>query len=106
MVVVPKTQRDYTKPAMLSASITAGGHPTTAPLSEAAANASRPEYFRLPKSGGDPYFGFGRSFYYAGEQRGYWRLVRIRERGKLRGVTLIPYDAIAAFVRQQVEAAA
>ena len=81
-----------------------GGHPLAAPLSEAAANTSRPEYFRLPKSGGDPYFGFGRSFYYVGEQRGYWRLVRIRERGKLRGVTLIPYDAVATFVRSQMEA--
>ena len=80
-----------------------GGHPLTAPLSEAAANASRPEYFRLPKSGGDCYFGLGRSFYYVGEQRGYWRLVRIRERGKLRGVTLVPYDAVAAFVRSQME---
>jgi len=80
-----------------------GGHPLTAPLSEAAANASRPEYFRLPKSGGDRYFGLGRTFYYVGEQRGYWRLVRIRERGKLRGVTLVPYDAVSAFVRSQME---
>ena len=65
--------------------------------------ASRPEFYRLPKSGGDPYFGFTRSFYYEGENRGYWKLARIRERGKLRGVTLIPYDAVAAFVRKQME---
>ena len=79
---------------------------TIVPPSEAAARASqRPEFFRLPKSGGDPYFGFGRSFYYEGEQRGYWRLVRIRERGKLRGVTLIPYDAVSAFVHKQMEGA-
>jgi hypothetical protein len=71
---------------------------TVAP-SEAALNASRPETFRLPKSGGDPFFGFSRSFYYEGEQRGYWRLIRIRERGKLRGITLVPYDAILTFVR-------
>jgi hypothetical protein len=73
--------------------------------SEAALSASqRPETFRLPKSGGgDPYFGFTRSFYYEGEQRGYWRLIRIRERGKLRGVTLIPFDAVARFVREQME---
>ena len=65
----------------------------------------RPEFFRLPSSGGgDPYFGFRRSFYYAGEQRGYWKLARIRERGKLRGVTLVPYDAVAAFVRSKMEA--
>jgi hypothetical protein len=85
--------------------IKSGKHPaiTVAP-SEAALSASqRPETFRLPKMGGDPFFGFGRSFYYRGEQLGYWRLIRIRERGKLRGITLVPYDAVAAFVRSQME---
>ena len=65
----------------------------------------RPEFFRLPKSGVDPHFGFCRSYYYAGEERGYWKLVRIRARGKLRGVTLIPYDAVARFVRSQMKGA-
>ena len=77
--------------------------------------AARPEFYRLPKAPSkedrekgkscerDPYFGFSRTFYYEGEARGYWRLVRIRERGKLRGVTLIPYDAVSAFVRSQME---
>ena len=60
----------------------------------------RPEFFRLPKgSGGDPFFGFTRTFYYEGEKRGWWKLARIRQRGKLRGVTLIPYDAVAGFIR-------
>jgi hypothetical protein len=73
--------------------------------SEAASSASqRPEYFRLPKSGVDPHFGFSRSFFYEGEARNYWRLVRIRARGKLRGITLVPYDAVAKFVREQTEA--
>jgi hypothetical protein len=73
--------------------------------SEAALSASRPETFRLPKpnSGGDPDFHFTRSYYYEGEQRGYWRLIRIRERGKQRGVTLVPYDQVAAFVHKQME---
>jgi len=76
----------------------------TTPLREAAARASqRPEFFRLPKSGGDPFFGFTRSFYYRGEELGYWRLIRIRETGKQRGVTLVPYDQVAAFVRKQLE---
>jgi hypothetical protein len=81
---------------------------TTAPLSEGAARPSQfpPEFFRLPKSGGDPYFGLGRSYYYQGEQLGYWRLVRIRQRGKLRGITLVPYDAVADFIRNQGRAAA
>jgi hypothetical protein len=89
--------------------IKTGEHPatTTVPPREAAASASqRPECFRLPKSGGDPYFGFTRSFYYEGENRGYWTLIRIRERGKLRGVTLVPYDVVAAFVRKKAEATA
>ena len=84
--------------------IETGRHPNTAPLSEAAARASRPEFYRLPSVGGDPHFGFTRSFYYEGENRGYWKLARIRERGKLRGVTLVPYDSVAAFVRSQMEA--
>ena len=78
------------------------------PRSEGADGPSqtRPEFFRLPKCGGDPYFGLGRSYYYKGEKHGYWRLVRIRQRGKLRGVTLVSYDAVAAFVRKQMEAGA
>ena len=67
-------------------------------------SVSRPEFFRLPSvGGGDPYFGFTRTYYYEGEKRGYWKLARIRERGKLRGVTLVPFDAVAAFVRSQMD---
>jgi hypothetical protein len=86
--------------------IDTGWHPVTQlpPRSEGAARPSqRPEFFRLPKSGGDPYFGLGRSYYYEGEKRGYWRLVRLRERGKLRGITLVPFDAVSSFVRSQAE---
>ena len=74
--------------------------------SEAALSASRPETFRLPKAAErDPFFGFSRAFYYEGEQRGYWRLIRIRERGKQRGITLIPFDAVARFIRKQMDGA-
>jgi len=73
---------------------------------QTSAPSLRPEFFRLPSAGcGDPFFGFTRTFYYEGERREYWKLVRIRERGKLRGVTLIPFDTVAAFVRSQIEAA-
>ena len=66
--------------------------------------ASRPEFYRLPRGGGgDPFFNLTRTFYYEGEARGYWKLARIRERGKLRGVTLVPYDAVAAFIRSKIE---
>jgi hypothetical protein len=82
-----------------------GAHPaiSTAPRSEGADRPSQcpPEFFRLPKSGGDPYFGLGRSYYYEGEKRGYWRLVRLRGRGKLRGITLVPFDVVSSFVRSQ-----
>ena len=71
---------------------------------EAAQSASRPETFRLPKAAErDPFFGFSRTFYYEGEHRGYWRLIRIRERGKLRGVTLVPFAAVARFVHEQMD---
>jgi len=89
--------------------IETGGHPATqtVPRSEGTDRPSQcqPEFFRLPKSGGDVHFGLGRSYYYEGEKRGYWKLARIRERGKLRGVTLVPYDAVAAFVRSKMEEA-
>ena len=75
---------------------------TEQPLNEGAASPlQRPEFFRLPKAGGDPYFGLGRSYYYEGEKNGNWKLVRLRQRGKLRGVTLVPYDAVATFIRNQ-----
>ena len=74
-------------------------------LPQTSAALQRPEFFRLPASGsGDPYFGLSRTYYYEGEKRGYWRLARIRERGKLRGVTLVPYDAVSAHIRSQMEA--
>jgi len=65
----------------------------------------RPEFFRLPSVRGDPYFGFSRAFYYNGEKRGWWKLARIREEGKDRGVTLVPYAVVLAFVRGQVKGA-
>ena len=74
--------------------------------SEAALSASqRPEFFRLPKpkTGGDPYFHFTRSYYYEGEKNGWWKLVRLRKRGTQRGVTIVPFDQVAAFVRKQMD---
>jgi hypothetical protein len=79
----------------------APAHSQIGATSESQLALARPEFFRLPSRGGDPYFGITRSFYYEGEKRGYWRLVRLRERGKRRGVTLIPYDAVSSFVRSQ-----
>jgi hypothetical protein len=60
----------------------------------------RPQYFRLPPPGeADPHFGFSRSFYYCGEQRGWWRLIRLCSEGKSRGVTVVSFGDVLAFVR-------
>lgn len=69
-------------------------------------SSTKPEFFRLPSRGPDPHFGLTRPFYYAAEKRGDIQLVRIRERGKVRGITLVPYDAISAFIRAQAGKAA
>jgi hypothetical protein len=75
----------------------------TLPNPEAA--ALRPETFRLPKPGfSDPFFGFSRSFYYTLEQRGLLKLIRIRDEGKDRGVTLVPYTDVWNFVQAQMNA--
>ena len=58
----------------------------------------RPEFYRLPSKGGDPFFGLTRSYYYAAESAGLLRLVRLRKRGKTRGITLVPYEKIAALI--------
>jgi hypothetical protein len=78
---------------------------TTTTTATTEGTTTRPEFFRLPKPGeADRFFGFSRSFYYQLEARGLLQLVRIRDEGKERGVTLIPYAAVAAFVRAQMEA--
>ena len=77
---------------------------TTMTRGEDRASQSRPETFRLPKPGAnDPFWGFSRSFYYQGEKRGYWKLIRICDEGKERGVTLVPFGDVLRFVRAQME---
>jgi hypothetical protein len=66
---------------------------------------ARPQYFRLPKPGeADPHFGWSRSFYYQAEARGWLKLVRLCDSGKQRGVTLVPYRAVADFIAKQGKA--
>ena len=75
---------------------------TTMTRGEDRASQPRPITYRLPKPGGnDPFWGFSRSFYYRGEELGYWRLIRICESGKDRGVTLVESDQVARFVARQ-----
>jgi hypothetical protein len=74
--------------------------------SEAALSASqRPEFYRLPKRGGDPYFNLTRSWYYQAEKHGLLTLVRLRQRGRRRGVTLVSFNQIAALIHKQMEVA-
>ena len=69
-----------------------------------AAHSAPPEVYRLPKSGQrDPYHGLSRSWYYAAEKAGDLRLIRLRKRGNTRGVTLVPFAAVAELVRRAYE---
>ena len=55
---------------------------------------ARPEFFRLPRKGGDPYFGLTRPHYYELEKLGKIKLTRLRKPGTTKGVTLVPYAAV------------
>ena len=55
---------------------------------------ARPEFFRLPKTGGDPHFGLTRPHYYELEKLGKIKMVRLRKPGTTKGVTLVPYAAV------------
>jgi hypothetical protein len=45
----------------------------------------RPEFFRLPRTGVDPYFGLSRAFYYQLDSTGQVLLVHLRKRGSQKG---------------------
>ena len=70
---------------------------TIAPVSEQGFQ-NHPEFFRLPKTGGDPWWGLSRSHYYELERAGKLKLVRLRRPGATRGVVLISYAAVKAIV--------
>lgn len=53
-----------------------------------------PEFFRLPAKGRDTHFGLSRAWFYAAEADGRIQLIRLRSRGKKRGVTLVSYMAV------------
>jgi hypothetical protein len=57
-----------------------------------------PVTFRLPACGGDPHFGLTKSFYYGLEAKGLIELLRLRGKGKKRGVTLVPFQAVKALI--------
>lgn len=71
------------------------------PPSIAVAAPHRVEFFRLPPPGKrDPYFGLSRSWYYKAASLGEIKTVAVRQRGALRGVRLVAYDSVVAYVRR------
>ena len=65
---------------------------------------ANPEVYRLPKQGQrDPYHGMSRSWYYGAEKAGQLKLIRLRKRGNIRGVTLVPFVAVADMIRRAAE---
>jgi hypothetical protein len=60
-----------------------------------------PITFRIPRVGErDPYFGLSRSWYYAAEADGLISLIRLREKGKTRGTTLVPSAGVLAAIER------
>jgi hypothetical protein len=63
----------------------------------------RVEFFRLPAPGKrDPYFGLSRGWYYKAAGAGQIKMVAVRQRNALRGVTLVVYDSVAAYIRRSM----
>jgi len=73
---------------------------TTAPVGASTYITCKPETYRLPRRGGDVYFGLMRGWYYNAEKQGLIRLIRLRSRGKHRGVTLVPYDDVKKLIEE------
>ena len=63
--------------------------------------AHRVEFFRLPAPGKrDPYFGLSRGWYYKASAAGEIRMVAVRQRNSLRGVRLVVYDSVVAYIHR------
>jgi len=58
-----------------------------------------PVTFRLPRPGTrDPYFGLTRTAFYELERQGKVKLTRLVRRGHERGITLVPFKAVARLI--------
>ena len=63
--------------------------------------SQRTEFFRLPPPGKrDPFFGLSRGWYYKASAAGEIKMLAVRQRNSLRGVRLIKYDSVVAYVRR------
>jgi hypothetical protein len=90
---------------MSANSIENGGHPNTAPVSEAPAGASRfdPEF--VDCKGLEAGWGIKRSLAYQLLADGKIHGVSLRRRNQIRGKRLFSVDSVRAFLREQMQAA-
>ena len=62
---------------------------------------NHPFAFRLPRVGErDPHFGLPRSMYYKLEEEDRIKLIRLREKNKRRGTTLVPFADVMAVLEE------
>jgi hypothetical protein len=65
------------------------------------AASHRIEFFRLPAPGKrDPHFGLSRGWYYKAAAAGEIKMIAIRQRGAIRGVRLVFYDSVIAYIHR------
>jgi hypothetical protein len=58
----------------------------------------RVEFFRIPAPGKrDPFFNLSRGWYYKAAANGEIKVIHVRQRGALKGVTLVVYDSVCAY---------
>lgn len=56
--------------------------------------------FRIPAAGKRCSYGFTRSFYYEAERRGLLKLIRVRKKGNIRGITLVNASDVERMILQ------
>lgn len=65
---------------------------------------SRVEFFRLPAPGKrDPHFGLSRGWYYKAAALGQIKMVAVRQGDAVRGVRLVVYESVIAYIRRAAE---
>jgi hypothetical protein len=89
---------------MTEESINHGGHPNTAPVSEAPASASRIDPEFVDCKGLEAGWGIKRSLAYQLLADGKIQGVSLRRRNQIRGKRLFKVDSVRAFLRSQMEA--
>jgi len=88
---------------MPESSIKIGGHPSSAPASEALVCASRPDPEFVDCKGLEAGWGIKRSLAYQLLAEGKIRGVSLRRRNQLRGKRLFSVDSVRSFLKSQME---